>query len=103
MATVIPATNSVVGQATTATTYNEWFVTQLIGKFGTNKAPLTVTLQRSATVNGVTVLAPNTTQDNSVTFTIDAYQAATNTPAVASALEAVIAAVTAVAASKKLL
>lgn len=103
MASVIPATAPVTTPATSAVVYDQWFVTQLVGKFSPTSGPLVVNMQRAAVVNGAVVLAPNNSQDNSKTFTVDIVKQAANNPAMETAMQAVVAAVQAYATAQKLL
>ncbi len=103
MATEIPATNPVVVPAEGSVTYDKWYLTQLIAKVSPDAAPTIVTLRRSAVVNGQPVLMPNTSENATVSFTLDVWKELATTPQLAAALEAVLVAVTAYATKKKLL
>ena len=102
-ATVIPATKPLTVPATTAVVYDQWFMTQLVGRFSPTSGPLTVTLQRAAVVNGSVVLAPNNVNGNSVTVNVDIVKQMANNPAMETAMQAVVAAVQAYATAQNLL
>jgi hypothetical protein len=95
-----PVTQPAVGSMV----YDKWFMTQLVGKFGPEKGPTIVTLQRANLTNGVWTLMPNTTPEATVTFNVDIFKEMTNGNAtLASAFNAVVEAIDAYATSKKLL
>jgi len=98
----INATTPVSTPAVTEVTYNEWFLTQLIIKADAGKAFTIVHLTRSATVNGQTVLMPSG-QNSEVSFTLDLFKEAANTPELGTAMAAVLSAVEAYATKQKLL
>lgn len=91
---VVPGSNEV--------TYDKWFLTQLISKVSPTKAFTVVHLSRAATVDGKTVLMPNSGK-NEVSFTLDIWKEMQDTPELATAMEAVLGAVVAYATKKNLI
>ena len=98
----INATNPVVVPAQNAITYDKWYLTQLVCQLSPTAGPTTVTLNRATNASGSWVLMPRG-QGSSVTFNLDLLKEAQQVPEVASAMDAVTAAVVAYASSKNLL
>src|SRR4051812_20952795 len=99
----ISASAPVTVAGTSSIDYNEWFMTQLIIKANADKAFTIVHLNRSATIDGKTVLMPSSEDKSEISFTLDIFKEMTNTPELATAMGVVLAAVQAYAAKKNLL
>jgi hypothetical protein len=89
--------------AAPAVTYNQWFITAIVGSFTPTSAPVRVTLRRSATVNNAVVLAPADVPGNVKIITVDVVAQMNAYPALLTAYDAIVSAVEAYATSKKLL
>ncbi len=100
MAEII-ATEPVVVPGSTEITYDKWFLTQLVAKISPEKAFTVVHLNRSAVVDGKTVLMSGKNSD--ISFTLDVWKEMVETPELAAAMEIVLNAVVAYATKKKLL
>jgi hypothetical protein len=108
MATIIPATNPLVSPAVGSTTYNAWYMTQLIVKADLTSCSATVHLHMAATttdpttnVETVTALMPQG-RGAEISFRVDVFQQLSAYPAFGTALEAVQQAVLAYAQANKL-
>lgn len=100
----ITATTPVTTPAVSSVVYDQWYITQIIGKFDGTKGPTIVTLQRANTTNGVVTLMPITTPDATVSFTIDILKEIANGNAnLSTAFPSVVAAIEAYGSEKKLL
>jgi len=97
----ISASKSVSVAATSAVTYDQWFLTQLIVKSTPDKAFTVVHLNRSATVDGKSVLMEG--NDAEVSFTLDIWKEMATTPELQTAMAAVLTAVEAYAQKKNLI
>ena len=98
----IDATTPVTVPGTAQVVYDKWYLTQLIGKFSPETAPLIVHLRRASITNAGTTLMPNS-KDSEISFTVDAWKEMTDTPEIAAAMGAILNAVVAYATKKKLL
>lgn len=100
MADII-ATNPVVVPAEGSVTYNKWYLTKLIGDINPNKAQLSITLNRAALKGDNMLLMDGKGSKSS--FTLDIWKEMSETPEIATAIQAVLTAVVAYATKKNLL
>lgn len=100
----ITATTPVTAPAAPSMVYDQWYVTQIIGKYDGKSGPTIITLQRANITNNVVTLMPNTTPDATVTFNLDIMkEIAGGNTTLATAFTSIVAAVDAYATTKKLL
>lgn len=99
----IVASSPVVVPGTSEVTYNKWYMTQLVVKATPDKVFTIVHLNRSAEVDGKTVLMPGNKKDSEVSFSLDVLKEIPSTPELAAAMEAVVNAVIVYATKKDLL
>ena len=97
----IQASNPVVVPGTSETTFDQWYMTQLIVKASPEKVFTVVHLNRSASVDGQVVLMDGKNSDT--TFSLDILKEMAGTPELAAAMEAVTSAVIAYATKKNLI
>lgn len=100
----LTATKSVTAAATSEMVFDQWYVTQIIGKFNGTTGPTIITLQRANVTNNVVTLMPNTSPDATVTFNLDIMkEIAGGNTTLATAFNSIVAAIDAYATTKKLL
>lgn len=97
----IQASTPVTVPGTQQVVFDQWYLSQLIMKADANKAFTVIHLNRSATVDGKTVLMDGRDADKS--FTLDLFKEMADTPELATAIQAVQAAVLAYATKKNLI
>ena len=100
----ITATTPVTAPAAPSMVFDQWYVTQIIGKFDGKTGPTIITLQRANITDGVVTLMPNTTPDAQVTFNVDILkEIAGGNTTLATAFSSIVTAIDAYATAKKLL
>ncbi len=99
----ITATKPHSAPAVSAMVFDQWYVTQIVGKFDGTKGPTIVTMQKANLTNGIWTLMPNTTPDASVTFNLDVLkEIEKGNVTMGTAFTATVAAIGAYAVDKKL-
>jgi hypothetical protein len=97
----IRASNPVSVPGTSEVTFDQWYVSQLIMKANAERAFTVVHLNRSATVDGKTVLMDG--PGSELSFTLDFFKEMGDTPEIKTAMDAILTAVLAYGTKKKLL
>lgn len=100
----INASTPVTAPAVGSVVYDKWIVTKLVANIGLEKSPMLVNLHRAAkTADGWKLMPDTDNGDESVSFNLDVYKEAANTPEIGAAIEAITAAVVAYGTKKKLI
>jgi hypothetical protein len=101
----LKATKPVSQEAVSSLVYDQWYVTQIVGRFDGKKGNTVVTLQRANIgTDGTVTLMPNNDPNATVSFNLDVLKEIANgNAAMGTAFASIVAAVEDYATSKKLL
>ena len=99
----INATAPVIAPAATSIVYDKWMVTKMLSSTNATSSPLHITIQRAAKTPTGWVLMPNEKDGAQVNINLDVFKEAAETPEIATAIEAITAAVIAYGTKKKLI
>ena len=99
----INATTPVVAPASASIVYDKWMVVKMLSSTNATRSPLNITIQRAAKTAAGWVLMPNDKDNAQVNMNLDVFKEGADTPEIATAIEAITAAVIAYGTKKKLI